>query len=228
MGFKLAGQPNTEVSVIISGCEEANPDFHCMPVQPERCVSIRAIVAEDLAALAVIHKSAYSREHFTATFSVELLASYYAHCVRLNPYSYIAIDSATQVPLGFVVAGFCTAASVRSFVREHYMDIGMRLLLHPRFLLEKLSAFVRPKSVHSTCSGRLLSIAVARGHQSKGVGVSLLQYLETKLRTNQILTYGLSVRVANTAALTLYQRCGFMVECESRGTVYLIKHLSSV
>jgi ribosomal protein S18 acetylase RimI-like enzyme len=229
MGFKPATLPNGRASVSASGCEQGTPgSSHGTPIQPQRCMSIRAIVAEDLAALGTIHKSAYSRDHFTSTFSVKLLASYYAHCVRLNPYSYIAIDSATQEPLGFVVAGFCTAAAIRSFVKEHYLDIGMRLLSHPRFMLEKLSALVRPKSVHSTCSGRLLSIAVARAHQSKGVGVSLFQHLETNLRANQVFTYGLSVRVANTAALTLYKRCGFVVECESRGTVYLIKHLSSV
>src|SRR5439155_18766980 len=143
---------------------------------------------------------------FTAVFPVSLLARYYSHCVRLNSYSYIAIDPDLRKPVGFVLGGFQTAVSRAAFLREKYIKVGILLLLHPQFIFEKVSSVLVPPQPASSCTCcTLLSIAVAKSYQGTAVGLSLLNHFEMSLRKNQIFRYRLSVRLTNTRAINFYQ-----------------------
>jgi ribosomal protein S18 acetylase RimI-like enzyme len=182
---------------------------------------------QDLNAVADIHVSAYGRDHFTSIMPVDLLRDYYASCTRLNPYSYIARDRGTEEIAGFVVGGFRTRESINLFVKQHYIRLGMTLLQHPCFLLEKVLSLLQRAQPASSHSCRLLSIAVAPAYQSTGVGAALLRHFEAGLRASHVFTYGLSVRVGNAGALRFYKRCNFEIECQTRGTVYLVKRSES-
>jgi [ribosomal protein S18]-alanine N-acetyltransferase len=60
-------------------------------------------------------------------------------------------------------------------------------------------------------SAHLTTIGVAPEHRRRGIAESLLRHIEDALRTREIGTVMLEVRVGNIAAQDLYRRLGYMV-----------------
>ncbi|MXP40264.1 GNAT family N-acetyltransferase [Altererythrobacter soli] len=183
-------------------------------------------VASYSAEVAKIHADAYSDGHFTSTFGLRKLAEYNRLLIENSDISLVAVEG--NRVLGFLISGEAVSRGVSQFIRSHRGFLVTRLLAHPYFLLDKIraklkSAFAPPPT--PVAKYRLLSIASAPSAQSRGVGAKLLAALEGRLRQRGIANYGLSVRAANTRAVTFYQSNGFVCEKEDSGSLYFRKSL---
>ncbi len=64
--------------------------------------------------------------------------------------------------------------------------------------------------VNDNGSAHLTTIGVAPEHRRRGIAVSLIEHLESALRSRSVGTIMLEVRVGNTDAQMLYRRKGFI------------------
>ena len=59
-------------------------------------------------------------------------------------------------------------------------------------------------------NAELMILAVAVEHRRRGIGKKLLALLEDGARKRSAKSLSLEVRVSNVAAMSLYERCGFL------------------
>lgn len=182
-------------------------------------------VAQYLSHVAMIHKLAYHRGHFSSCFSVSKLEEYYANLIANSDISLVAIDEDEQCA-GFVIAGYSVSQGTRKFTRDNKIYLAMLLLLNPSILLTKLHGRVCSlvgSSEASFAKFRLLSISVNPSSQSSGVGSAMLTFFEERLREMNVDYYGLSVKGDNTNAIRFYEKNGFIEEKEDMGSRYFYK-----
>lgn len=65
--------------------------------------------------------------------------------------------------------------------------------------------------VNENNAAHLTTIGVAPEHRRRGIAGSLLDHIESSLRTREIGTLMLEVRVGNTSAQDLYRRLGYTI-----------------
>jgi ribosomal protein S18 acetylase RimI-like enzyme len=177
-------------------------------------------------AIGQIHKSAYSKRHFTSTFSRKKLAEYNEGLIANSDISLVA--QLHDRTVGFAIAGRHVSKGVKEFTQQNRAYLIGRLVRHPRFMVAKVIAFLRSKMskpTPSSAKSRLLSIATDPVVQSRGVGAKLLEELENLLRESGEGSYGLSVRKNNDRAVAFYVAHGFVVEKAYLGSIYLSKNI---
>lgn len=184
-------------------------------------------VGNYLGGVADVHYGAYSKRHFTSCFNKNLLAEYYRYLIDDCDIALVHLDGRGVVD-GFLVAGENVSKGVERFVSAHRKAVVLALLMHPVFLVEKAiyilkAQLKKEKRVHGIAKFRLMSIAVSSNQQSKGVGAAMLDYFEDWLRSKNISMYGLSVRKENQRAISFYVRNGFVLEKETKDSVYYRK-----
>lgn len=183
-------------------------------------------LAEFIAQIAEIHSQSYSPDHFTASFCIDKLIEYNSALVLASDVSVIARDRENVI--GFVIGGCNVSDGVRVFTTANRFWIIRQLIKHPKVLFFKMVGLfisrifpIKP----SKASFRLLSIATRPGTQSKGIGMSMLDFLEKELLRRSIVAYGLSVKIDNVRAINFYEKNGFNFEKMYLDSSYYIKKL---
>lgn len=181
----------------------------------------------DIKNIVELHKYSYHEDHFTTTFSGKHLFDYYATIMRYNNFNIVAYDGNKNL-LGFIIAGDRIKYAVDEFIRMNYIILFLYLIKNPRFLFQKIIYYLNlftHKSQFPQIKFRLLSIAVNRDLQDKGIGSQLINHFENELKGNGINVYGLSVRKSNKEAIMFYNKNNFKVEFENGNTIYYYKIL---
>ena len=179
--------------------------------------------------IAVIHKNAYHKDHFTSNFSNNKLEEYYQYLINNSNLSVAYIDTNNNQCIGFIIAGESVSKGIAQFISTNRLYLLNIMLKNPSFLLEKvytkLYTKIKPSKKPSKAKFRLLSISVDKNTQSKGVGKSMLDYFEEELLKLDIHYYGLSVRYTNTRAIKFYKKNNFIEEKQYMRSTYYYKEI---
>lgn len=176
--------------------------------------------------IASIHKSAYSEEHFSSLLDIQHLTDYYKELIFNSDISIVCTEKGNT--LGFIISGVNISQGVSIYISVNRIYLLKLMLLNPKFILRKIiSKFesLYKGTFETSCPFRLMSISVSKDHQSAGIGVKMLDFLESKLILENISRYGLSVKSENKRAIGFYKRNGFVLEGCSGNSVYLKKTL---
>jgi ribosomal protein S18 acetylase RimI-like enzyme len=173
-------------------------------------MNIRPIEKKDIPAIASLHKNSFDKTHFTSFFSYELLNRYINTLIEFNPYSYL-VEEGGRI-LGYLIGGNHTESALNYFLKNNYLKIILILLLHPRFIVEKIrSVILKIKKVKvSSAEYKIYIIATIPEAQGRGIGKALINIFETELKKNGINEYGLSVRELNINAISFYENNNFI------------------
>jgi ribosomal protein S18 acetylase RimI-like enzyme len=201
-----------------------------MPRRGERDVKLspsgRFATANDLVAIARIHKIAYSRSHFTALLPDEVLMRYYGGFLSKGTEIRLALDTeagATEAIQGFVVYGVGIPEKIAAFKKACAKDILLTSLRHPLLSARKaFKAALAKLGSHTSyppADFLLLSIAVAR--PLKGVGTMLLSDVIAVARQRGHKTVGLYVNADNIRAINAYCLTGFRIKEFLDGQYYM-------
>lgn len=176
--------------------------------------------------IAKLHKQLFDKDHFTSTFSEDLLSDYFTALLNKSHFKYKAIVDNEIV--GYLIAGVNLDKVLSDFSRKNLLKLFYYLIRNPRFVKEKIQDLFRKiffSNLKSSAEMRLFLIAAKRGENIKGVGKKLIQQLEQDLLQIDISVYGLSVRKHNSKAIDFYLKQGFIEEFRTGKSIYFIKSL---
>ena len=187
---------------------------------------LRLATAADLAALASIHKQAYSRSHFTSLLPNQTLERYYAYFLDGGSEVLMAVkidDSGLEEPLGFAVYGQGIPERIARFKRAASREILMTSLRHPLQAFRKATGALWSRlsagPVYVPANFLLLSIAVS--HTGCGIGGRLLQAMLSRAQKSDTRTVGLYVNTDNLNAINAYFAVGFVMRHYVSGQFYM-------
>lgn len=199
-------------------------------------MSIREIKIEPLSndedilkKIVKLHKQLFDKEHFTSTFSEDLLKKYFSDLVKSSPFKYLAI--AENELVGYLIGGVNLNYALSEFSKKHFLKLVLLLLRNPEFIKEKIQDIFRKiflTTQKSSIEMRLFLIAAKHNEQTKGIGRKLIQKFEQDLIQNKVHAYGLSVRRHNNKAIDFYYKLGFVEEFRTNKSIYFIKRLKSI
>lgn len=176
--------------------------------------------------LAKLHKQLFDKDHFTSTFSEDLLSDYFTALLNKSQFNYKAIVDNEIV--GYLIAGVNLDKVLSDFSRKNFLRLFYSLVRNPRFVKEKifdLFSKIFLSNRKSSAEMRLFLIAAKHSENIKGVGKKLIQQLEQDLIKNKITVYGLSVRKHNSKAIDFYLQQGFVEEFRTNKSIYFTKSL---
>jgi ribosomal protein S18 acetylase RimI-like enzyme len=185
----------------------------------------RLATESDLSTIAKIHKAAYSRSHFTALLSEDVLMRYYSGFLSGGTEIRLAFarSGADEVARGFSVYGIGIPEKIVAFKRACAKDIFRTSLRHPRLSARKAlkAALARlgRRPPYPAADFLLLSIAVDR--PAAGIGRMLLQDLLAAGRRAGRATVGLYVNDDNIRAINSYFASGFRIKDFRDGQYYM-------
>jgi len=185
---------------------------------------IRNLDTADLSAVARVHCAAFPKSAITA-FGPEAVRRYYSWQL-LGPHDAVAVGAESgQELVGFCFAGLFNG-STSGFLRKHRGFLLGRLLVRPWLagnelirtrirtglrLLWRLGRRPLPSPPRSAAkSFGILSIAVSPRHQGSGIGKMLMLHCEAAAREMGLTQMHLTVDPANTRAVTVYERLGWI------------------
>ena len=188
--------------------------------------SARLATPADLGAIARIHKSAYSRNHFTALLSEAVLERYYAAFLSDGAEILLEIETGEghrDVLLGFAVYGLRIPEKIAAFKRSSAKAILLTSLQHPwisaRKALKAVAALSAKREPYPPADFLLLSIAVA--HPLAGVGKTLLNRMLAAAARSGHAVAGLYVNNDNIRAINAYYSAGFRIKHLEDGQYYM-------
>lgn len=200
---------------------------------------MRRATKDDLQTIAIIHKKAYSRSHFTALLPDDVLMRYYRYFLEEGSYIYLALcgagcgdvqHGAVNGVLGFAVFGNGISQKIACFKRQCATDILLASLRHPwcatKKFLNALLVKLKNRPGYAPAGFLLLSIAVAVPQQ--GIGRRLLIFMLDAARQTGCQTLGLYVNADNLSALNAYFAAGFIVKDFQAGQFYMEKFLEQI
>ncbi len=170
---------------------------------------------EDAKSLAVLHKLAFGKIHFTTSFSISLLSKYFENLVAKMKYGIVIKDNDDII--GYLFAGKNVGQIINNFLKANFLQVFFYLLRNPRFIPEKIlelfSKFSsKKKNIVNEIS--LFLIAVDTRLERKGIGKELIYHFEELVKRNSEKSYTLSVRKNNQQAIDFYLKNKF-VQIES-------------
>ena len=181
---------------------------------------------EDLKEIAKVHKTAYSKSHFTSLFSEKLLEIYYGLFLDDEASILLLKNSENRID-GFVVSGKNLAKKIKRFKAEQRYYIFLTALLHPILTIRKLInsfyyRFFEDGFEFEQADLLILSIAVIK--KNEGVGSALLAEA-SQLAMKKYNQIGLYVRTGNVQAINTYLKDGYKIKGYSAGQFYMEKKL---
>lgn len=203
--------------------------------------TIDELTFTDLADVAEIHIEAFG-DSVLSLMGAEIVAAYYAWRLQETP---DALLMGAREPngrlIGIVLSG-TFARSIEGFLLSHLAAAAAAVVKHPgRFV--NLGVVARGWSVLRTRitnvrrtntavgsapehpSYRGMSLAVRQGGMGAGAAVSLMRTMERRVRESGVTEMGTTVRRANTDALALFTRLGWVPYGETASHVSLKRTL---
>jgi len=188
---------------------------------------IRNLEYRDIKPISKLHPRAFSSDHFTSHFSINMLERYFELLNSDNKFNYVIFDKAESTLLGYLIAENNIPSVLKKFIKSNFLNVFSVLLKNPKFIIEKIFGFIRnyflPK--RSQASFRVHIFVTNPDFQRRGIGKLLLQKLEEDLRNYGLKYYGLSVRENNIGAINFYKTNSFKIEFVLSKSIYFIKYL---
>lgn len=198
----------------------------------------RTAVADDLPAIARIHKLAYSRNHFTALLPENVLTQYYSYFLSQGTEILLAIsrdngsvvqDDNLNGAIGFAVFGTDIPAKIAIFKARQRTDIIKAAILNPLLSTRKLidAIISRLQINQGSQETDYLLLSIATYQKGSGVGRNLLRRMIQTARQNNHQKVGLFVNYDNTSAINAYYAEGFVIRSRSNKQYYMEKIIDS-
>ncbi len=176
-----------------------------------------------------LHKQLFDKDHFTATFSEDLLEHYFRMLLDSSKFKYVA--SIENDLAGYLIGGVNLDKVLSDFTKKYFLKLLHQLKSNPNFIKEKIRDLISKiisLNRKSSAEMRLFLIAAKHTEEIKGVGKKLIQQFERELLENKISVYGLSVRKHNSKAIDFYIQLGFIEEFRTKKSIYFIKYLNKI
>lgn len=189
-------------------------------------LALRRAAAADLPAIAAIHKTAYSRNHFTAFLPERMLIDYYRAflggrseiCLAVETYA----DGVERIA-GFSVHGLQIPEKIAAWKRQGAGGIVRTSIRHPLSAVKKIvrsgATRLKLKPPYPPADFLLLSIAVARPRL--GLGKLLLREALAAAWRGGHARVGLYVNTDNLGAINAYCATGFRFKDLTTGQYYM-------
>lgn len=176
---------------------------------------IRKAVNKDLSEIAKIHKDNF-RDHYLGNFSEKLISYFYESFIGLD--SFIVSDSESGIQ-GFILGGGNVELNSRKnlFVNKYPLRYLSEIMMHPRTWyasIVKFADLLKSKLIYRKSGSHpiqsketfsLLSIAVAKCCQQKGVATEMFKYFESLCPLD---SFRLTVHSNNLKAIGFYEKMG--------------------
>jgi ribosomal protein S18 acetylase RimI-like enzyme len=176
--------------------------------------------------IAVLHKKAFPKYHFTSRFSIKLLENYFRYLIKYLEFSHMILGENNEL-YGYMIGGSKSSQAISAFNRDYGFQILIILLKNPSFIWEKILSilyglFGKEAKESKTFSGYIICVDPdIKVH----VGLALIKHFEKKLTENNINEYYVSVRSNNYKVIEMYQSMNFTKVKERRTTVVFKKTL---
>lgn len=195
---------------------------------------IRKAVQSDIVDVARVHKERFS-DHFLGKFPLKIIERYYLSYVADDNILFIVhVDENNKVD-GFVMGGFSQdiKEAASNFIRHNLLLLMGVIVITPKVwkdVLDRLKILFRKDGRQKNkevgySDIRLLSIAVAKEKEGKGVSTSLVKNFEKGVENIGGKRYGLSVHDDNIHALNFYTKMGFIKDAQTGNLVLMTKNL---
>ncbi|MCG3677409.1 GNAT family N-acetyltransferase [Aliarcobacter butzleri] len=184
---------------------------------------IRLASEQDLMFISKIHKSSYSKIHFTSYFSLDLTEKYYSYFIN-NKDSKIFVLTKNKKILGFVVCGENISKQLTLFKREQRLQILKTVIINPYIVFKKVIINIFNKLFDSQINYRetnFLILSIVSSGEEKGLGSLLLEYVKKYGLKNDINKIGLYVRISNISAINAYLKNGYKIVGYTSGQYYM-------
>jgi ribosomal protein S18 acetylase RimI-like enzyme len=200
---------------------------------------VRPMLAQDLTAVAMLHRRVFS-DSFLTHLETRFIKRYYGEFVgSVGAYGFVATND--EAVLGFVVGVTDLARFYRYYYRRNFGTIALivcaRFLADPmirqniasrihhiRYALSSLAGHRRAMfKTASPITTRLLSIGVGPEFRGSGIADALVHGLCERLRQDGVEQVGLSVRADNDRAVGFYEKTGWVHERVADGVIYLYR-----
>ncbi|WP_242201467.1 GNAT family N-acetyltransferase [Sphingomonas hankookensis] len=191
---------------------------------------MRLATHDDLATIADIHREAYSRSHFTALLSHEVLMRYYAAFLSNGTEICVGLDDVSGAVKGFSVYGVGIPDKIAVFKKACAKAIFLTSLRHPGTAIPKALKALRSRFdrhvPYAPADFLLLSIAVVPS--MRGLGNALLSELLKTAHRKGHGTVGLYVNDENIRAIDSYYRSGFRMKDFHGNQYYMEAQVGSI
>lgn len=194
---------------------------------------IRKAVQSDIVDVARVHKERFS-DHFLGKFPRKIIERYYWPYVADDNILFIVhLDENNKVD-GFVMGGFSQdiKEAASNFIRHNLLLLMGVIVITPKVwkdVFDRLKFLFRKderlKNEVEKSDIRLLSIAVAKEKEGKGVSTSLVKNFEKGVENIGGKRYGLSVHDNNIHALNFYRKMGLIKDTQTGNLVLMTKNL---
>ncbi|MCT7911799.1 GNAT family N-acetyltransferase [Arcobacter lacus] len=184
---------------------------------------IRLANEQDLVYISKIHKSSYSKIHFTSYFSLDLTEKYYSYFIN-NKDSKIFVLTKNEEFLGFIVCGENISKQLTLFKKEQRLEILKTAILNPWVVSKKIitSVFNKFFDIQTNFNEtNFLILSIVSSGQEKGLGSLLLEHLKNYGLKNGINKIGLYVRISNISAINAYLKNGYKIVGYTSGQYYM-------
>lgn len=194
---------------------------------------IRKAVQSDIVDVARVHKERFS-DHFLGKFPRKIIERYYWPYVADDNILFIVhLDENNKVD-GFVMGGFSQdiKEAASNFIRHNLLLLMGVIVITPKVwkdVFDRLKFLFRKderlKNEVEKSDIRLLSIAVAKEKEGKGISTSLVKNFEKGVENIGGKRYGLSVHDNNIHALNFYRKMGLIKDTQTGNLVLMTKNL---
>jgi ribosomal protein S18 acetylase RimI-like enzyme len=166
---------------------------------------------EDAKTLALLHKQAFGKIHFTTNFSISFLTKYFENLIEKMKYGIVIKDNGDLV--GYLFASTNSGQIINNFLKINFLKVFFYLIGNPRFIVEKIlelfNKFLsKTKNTGNEISLYLITVDTSLG--GRGIGKELINNFEELVKGNSEKSYTLSVRKNNQQAIDFYLKNNFI------------------
>lgn len=200
-------------------------------------IKVRTTSLSDSLSIAQIHKECF-KNHYLGKFSVKTIELFYKEFLKNPDIIFINCCDENNDIIGFVMGGESSIIQdiSKRYILSNKLYLTFQILLTPSnwsSSFKKIKLFFTSNNkkkinLQHCDSFRLLSIAITRNFQGKGISTLLIDAFESKLRKRDIQSYGLSVRTENIRAIGFYKKMGFIKTGESQNSIQLSKDITNL
>lgn len=173
--------------------------------------------------IAVLHKKAFPKYHFTSRFPIKLLEDYFLCLIKYQEFPYMILGDNNEL-IGYLIGGSNSSQTISLFNSKYWMQIIMVLLKNPSFIWEKFLTLIGNISREKSDGSKKYSgyvICVDPDSNAPSAGYVLIKNFEEQLIENNILEYYISVRSDNYKVIEWYEKMNFIkFETQKSSIVY--------
>ncbi len=176
-------------------------------------VLIRKLKEKDIESVVLLHLN-YLNKGFLANLGTEFLRDFYQSTLNIESvFTIVAIESSK--PIGFLMGATNLNIFPRLMIACLWQKLILVIFLKPKILLKLIQIPFYP-SFKKDIQGEILSVAVSKDFQRKGIGKLLINAAKKEFSKRNIKNYHLSVRAKMIGSNLFYKKIGMKKEKTSK------------